>query len=216
MRLIALIGNNEIFRIPLKLYLESTGELKVIVEATNAKSFFDKVGSDESHPEIVLIDYEIPATTGIETIRGLKKRRPEIKSLLLTPSIHSHLVSEILTTGADGIVTKSTSLNVIHYCVEQILKGEKIFVDREGIIAQTSLNNIDSLMCLRPKLTERQKYFLILCGSPKLTYKDIAAIMQISNKTVDRYRDDLFKKLKICSRTGLAIYAYQNGFIDFL
>jgi two-component system, NarL family, invasion response regulator UvrY len=62
------------------------------------------------------------------------------------------------------------------------------------------------------KLTDREIDFLKLACS-ELTYKEIAAQMHLSPRTIDGYRDALFEKLDIKTRTGLAIYAIKNGLV---
>jgi DNA-binding NarL/FixJ family response regulator len=62
------------------------------------------------------------------------------------------------------------------------------------------------------KLTSREITFLKLAFSEK-TYSEIAKEMFVSERTIDGYRDSLFKKLGITSRVGLAIYAIKNGFV---
>lgn len=62
------------------------------------------------------------------------------------------------------------------------------------------------------RLNERETEFLKLACS-ELTYKEIAAQMHLSPRTIDGYRDALFEKLGIKTRTGLAIYAIKNGIV---
>jgi len=62
-------------------------------------------------------------------------------------------------------------------------------------------------------LTQREKDFLRLICT-EITYKDIAAKMYVSPRTVDEYRNNLFEKLKVKSRVGLVMYAIRNGLVD--
>jgi DNA-binding CsgD family transcriptional regulator len=64
-----------------------------------------------------------------------------------------------------------------------------------------------------PSLTQREKDFLRLICS-EITYKDIAAKMFVSPRTVDEYRNSLFEKLKVKSRVGLVMYAMRNGLVE--
>jgi two-component system invasion response regulator UvrY len=70
------------------------------------------------------------------------------------------------------------------------------------------MNTLDEMV----KLNDREKTFLKLACS-ELTYKEIAEKMFVSPRTVDGYRDDLFEKLKVKTRVGLAMYAIKNGIV---
>jgi len=63
------------------------------------------------------------------------------------------------------------------------------------------------------QLSDRELVFLKLACSEK-TYFQIAREMYVSDRTVDGYRDSLFRKLNVCSRVGLAIYAVRNGIVE--
>lgn len=115
----------------------------------------------------------------------------------------------MLKRGADGYILKEcnaaelvraiTTTIETGYYINELVTGRLIRTIKDGAKSKTDV------------LSGREKEFLVLCCS-ELTYKEIADKMFVSHRTIDGYRDSLFEKLNIKSRTGLVLFAIKNGY----
>ena len=208
---IGLVDDHEIFRKSLKSYLELTDKFHIITDSENGLEFLNEIEFNKVAPELLLTDYKMPVMNGLELTKKVKSKFPSIKVIALTAFVHHEVVSKMLESGADGVINKSTSLSTLTNVISLIINDKRIVADENGIIfditkSEDHFKNI--------YLSEKQLAFLRLCASSELTYKVIADKMGISPKTADRYREELFKKLNVSSRTGLVIYALQTGIVE--
>ncbi len=211
---IGLLDDHEIFRVSLKKFLEETRFYKVIIDAAEGGGFCNSLERLIEKPEIVLSDLQMPGKSGMDTLIELKSKYPGIKVIIVTQYFHQHIINQLFQKGADGFIIKSSSIESFCSAIQIVKLGMKVIVSTDNkihtfqSIEESSFRNFSQL------LSKKQLDFIKLCAVPEYTYKEIANKLQISPKTADRYRDDLFKKLRINSRTGLAIYALQTGIID--
>ena len=189
---------------------------EVLYEANNGKEFCEKLKSNNDHPQLVLLDINMPQMDGYETSLWLKRNYPEIKILALSMHDDENAVIRMLKNGARGYILKDTEPSELKMAIDAILK--KGFYYSEMVTGRLvhSIAGIDdeshsSQQILH--LTEREIEFLKLTCT-EMTYKEIADKMYLSPRTVDGYRDTLFQKLEIKTRTGLVIYAIKNGIVQ--
>lgn len=184
----------------------------VLFEADNGKDFQEKLDK-ENLPDIVLLDINMKVMDGYETAAWLRKTHPLIKVLALSMYDDENAILKMLRNGARGYILKDNepaelraALDaVVHkgYYYSELVTGKLIHsINKEG----------DEVAGNTSKLNDRETEFLRLACS-ELTYKEIAAQMNLSPRTIDGYRDSLFEKLNIKTRTGLAIYAIKNGLV---
>ena len=189
---------------------------EVLYEANNGKEFCEKLKSNNDHPQLVLLDINMPQMDGYETSLWLKKNHPDIKILALSMHDDENAVIRMLKNGARGYILKDTEPSELKMAIDAIL--QKGFYYSEMVTGRLihSISGIDdenhsSQQILH--LTEREIEFLKLACT-EMTYKEIADKMYLSPRTVDGYRDTLFQKLDIKTRTGLVIYAIKNGIVQ--
>ena len=189
---------------------------EVLYEANNGKEFCEKLKSNNDHPHLVLLDINMPQMDGYETSLWLKKNYPDIRILALSMHDDENAVIRMLKNGARGYILKDTEPSELKMAIDAIL--QKGFYYSEMVTGRLihSISGIDdesqsSQQILH--LTEREIEFLKLACS-EMTYKEIADKMYLSPRTVDGYRDTLFQKLEIKTRTGLVIYAIKNGIVQ--
>ena len=187
----------------------------VLYEANNGKEFCEKLNPDNL-PDLVLLDINMPQMDGYATSLWLKKNYPDIKILALSMHDDENAVIRMLKNGARGYILKDTEPSELKTAIDAIL--QKGFYYSEMVTGRLvhSISGMDdeghgSQQILH--LTEREIEFLKLACS-EMTYKEIADKMYLSPRTVDGYRDTLFQKLDIKTRTGLVIYAIKNGIVQ--
>ena len=187
----------------------------VLFEAGNGKEFCEKL-QKENLPDLVLLDINMPVMDGYETALWIKRNHPDIKVLALSMYDDENAVIRMLKNGARGYILKDTEPSELKMAIDAIL--QKGFYYSEMVTGRLihSISGLDdeshnSQQVLH--LTEREIEFLKLACS-EMTYKEIADKMYLSPRTVDGYRDTLFQKLEIKTRTGLVIYAIKNGIVQ--
>ena len=205
---IGIIDDHTLFRDGLASLLEEYKNVEIIFKANGGLEMQKEFNKVEV-PDIVLMDINMPGMNGHDATAWIKTNHPEVHVLALSMYEDEMNIIKMLKKGAGGYVLKECnaaelmraimSILIHGYYINEVVSGKLMHSIKENLG-----NSADQ------KLTERETEFLNLCCS-ELTYKEIADRFKLSPKTIDGYRDALFQKLNIKSRTGLAIYAIKNG-----
>lgn len=203
---LGLVHDHVLFCQSIKLALERETDtlMQVLFCVSNREELMTRLEANylvDMLPDLLLLDIQMPVIYGRHAIPFLQKSYPSIKVICLSPFINENLVANLLERGAQGILSKNADLSTLTRTINAVCKN-KIIVENQAIQKTDSHSKM--------VLSERQVHFLHLCASD-MSYKEIAAKMQLSYKTIDNYRDDLFRKLNTRSRTGLALYAIRYG-----
>lgn len=184
----------------------------VLAEADNGKDLKAKI-QQHMVPDIVLLDVNMPEMDGFETTQWLHKNYPFIKVLALSMLSDEKTIIRMFRLGAKGYLLKNTD-------PEELRKALDAVADKNVYISEyvsgklvSGLNKYADLDEKPVLLNEREKDFLRWTCT-ELAYKDIAAKMNVSPRTVDDYRQALFAKLKVHSRVGLVMYTIRNGLVE--
>lgn len=187
----------------------------VLFEADNGMDFIKKINPLRL-PDIVLMDINMPHMDGYETTRWLKKYHPQVKVLALSMYDNEAAVIRMLQAGAKGYILKDCEPTELLTAINSLLNKGFYYselVSGRLINAINKMENTSDEKNTSTILTDREAEFLqLLCTD--LSYKEIADKMNISPRTVDGYRDNLFLKLKIKTRIGLVIYAIKNQLVN--
>lgn len=184
----------------------------VLFEADNGKDFQEKLDK-KNLPDIVLLDINMKVMDGYETAAWLRTTHPHIKVLALSMYDDENAILKMLRNGARGYILKDNEPAELRAALDAVVnKGYYYSELVTGKLIHSINKEGDEMAGTLSKLNERETEFLRLACS-ELTYKEIAAQMNLSPRTIDGYRDSLFEKLNIKTRTGLAIYAIKNGVV---
>jgi len=211
---IVLVDDHALLRTGLAGLINSFSNYKVLYEANNGRAFIDLLKL-KPLPKIVLMDVNMPEMDGYETCLWLKMNHPEIKVLALSMYDNENAIIRMFKAGAKGYILKDcepreleTALNALNskgFYYSEMVTGKLIHTIN-------TLDNDDHVKNMI-KLNDRELAFLKFTCT-ELTYKEIAEKMCVSPRTIDGYRDDLFQKLNIKTRVGLAMYAIRNGIVS--
>ncbi len=212
---IAVIDDHTLFRKGLIALINVFPQYEVMLEACNGKDFIDKL--DPNHlPEIVLMDISMPEMDGYATCEWLKNNYPEIKVLALSTMDAETAIIKMIRSGAKGYIVKDADLAELKLAFSELLTVGFFYNELVSRKVIHSINRIvdenDQINTLQ-KLSENELTFLRLSCSEK-TYQEIAAEMFKSEKTIDGYRAELFKKLNVTSRVGMVMFAIKNGIVQ--
>jgi DNA-binding NarL/FixJ family response regulator len=205
--LIGIADDHTLLRKGLADLIDSFGPFKVIIEAGDGKEIQDKLNAATVLPDICILDINMPVLDGFGALLQIRKKWPDIKVLALSMYNNEFTIIRMLRNGANGYLLKNCNANEFKNALLYIF--EKGFYET-GLIERNIFTKSvhEQLISITPKELE----FLILCCS-ELAYKEIANKMGISPRTVEDYRDNLFRKLKLNTRTGLVMYAMKAGII---
>ena len=184
----------------------------VLFEAENGKEIKARI-TQNIIPDIVLLDVNMPEMDGYETVRWLYQHYPQIKVLALSMFSDEKTIIKMLRLGAKGYILKNIDPEELRNALDSVMK--KNFYLSEYISGKiiSGLHKDAGRDEAPVTLSEKEKEFLKLICT-EITYKDIAARMFVSPRTVDEYRNTLFEKLKVKSRVGLVMYAMRNGLVE--
>ncbi|HPH37669.1 response regulator transcription factor [Sediminibacterium sp.] len=209
---VALVDDHELLRSGLAAIINSFGEFEVVLEAGNGLEFIKKVKAI-TPPDIVLLDITMPEMDGYETAAWIRKHLPTVKVLVLSMLSNDLAIIRMLRNGVKGYIIKDSKPHVFKEAMESIQKNE-FFVNelvRDKLINYVSNEEDDGKQtALLLSISEQEAHFLQLVCADK-SYKEIADEMFVSVRTIDNYRDNLFKKLETKSRVGLVLFAIRQG-----
>jgi len=211
---VALVDDHILLRNGLANLVRGFDNYEVLFEANNGTHFIEQL-KDDTVPDIVLMDINMPDMDGYETAQWLKKNHPDVKVLALSMYDNENAIIRMLKNGARGYILKDTDPKEFRTALDDLVR--KGFYYSELVTGKLihAVNNLDepeqNLKNLI-NLSEREIDFLKLACT-EMTYKEIADKMFVSPRTVDGYRDALFEKLNLKTRVGLVMYAIRNGIV---
>jgi DNA-binding NarL/FixJ family response regulator len=207
--LIAIVDDHTLFRNGVAGLMSEFDELQVVFEAGNGKQMQETL-PNHPIPDVILMDINMPVMDGYESTCWLKKNYPQIRVLALSMFEDDNAVIKMIKCGACGYVLKESKPRELLEAIK-IIHSKGVYINEmvSGKLIRTVADADDA-----PDFTKKELDFLKLCCS-ELTYKEIADKMYVSPRTVDNYREALFLKLNLKSRTGLVLYAIQNQIHKF-
>lgn len=207
---VGLVDDHQLFLKSLSLMIESFGKYEVVVEALNGKDLQEKFNTLARIPELILLDVNMPVMDGRTTAQWLQQQYPSIKLAALSMNDKDHAIVAMFKAGCCAYLLKDTHPTVLEKALEEILVRGYFNADNLNWNFRKLLqSNTQSEI----KLSEKEKIFLRFACS-ELTYKEIAARMNLSERTIDGYRETLFEKFKVQSRVGLCLEALRKEYVS--
>lgn len=207
---IALVDDHVILRESLAVLIEMLQGFEIVLQADNGSDFITKFPKS-TIPDIVIMDISMPVMDGVQTSRWLKQNHPSIKVLAFSMIKNDFIIIRMLKNGARGYILKDCEPSELRQALNAIYEQGYYFNDLITPRMKPKSDNEDALML--PPFNEGELAFLRWACSEK-TYKEIAGEMNVSHRTIDAYRDSLFKKLQVSSRIGIAMYAIKTGIVQ--
>ena len=214
-RLIAIVDDNNMFRKGLAALINLFPNHEVLFDAGGGNECLGRLRAGII-PHIILMDIVMPPPDGYEITAWVKAQYPDVRVLALSTMDSESAIIRMIRSGARGYLLKDADPEELRTAFHDVLTLGYYYND------QVSRKIIQSVQMIADeetapgsflRLTDRELQFLQLAVSEK-TYADIAKEMFVSERTVDGYRDALFKKLKVSSRVGLVLYALRNGIVQ--
>lgn len=204
---IIIVDDHPVFLIGLKTLLMQCEGLDVVATASDGEEALRKVA--ELKPDIVLLDVIMPKKNGIEVTEVIKQTMPDTRILILSNEHSFSSIKALMDKGIDGFVSKDAPGAELRDAIHSVLSGSGYYgTDISNIIERVhSSKNVDS------RIFTPRELDVIRLSCEGLQYKEIAARLGNSAKTVDTLKTNIFRKLGINNTTELVIYAIKNGLI---
>ena len=211
---IVLAEDHTILREGLRALLSTDPNFEIIGEAPDGREAVRCV--EKLEPDLLLMDLSMPRMSGMDAIREIKNRFPDIKIIALTVHKTEEYLLTTLQAGADGYVQKDATHEELVMAIKNVMGGksylspgvsEKVIEGYlEGRESNRSLSSWETL-----SQREREVLKLIAEGYKN---KEIAEDLCISLKTVEKHRANLMKKLDLHNAAALTVYAMQKGLVN--
>lgn len=202
-----IVDDHRLFSRSLALMLETLDNYEVTVQAENGKELQLKL-NHKNVPDIMLIDVNMPVMDGITTATWMFEHFPACKLVALTTNDSDKSIIEMIKAGCCAYLLKDIDPSELHRALGEVNDKGYYNADASNINYRRLLHAEHELL----KITEKEHAFLQLACSDK-TYKQIASEMGISERTVDGYRESLFKKMNVQSRVGMVLEAIRKEFV---
>ncbi len=177
----------------------------VLYLCKNGQELLDKFENPKNIPDLVLMDIKMPILNGIETTEKLKKDFPDVKVLALSIEEDEYTILKMLRAGAKGYLMKDTKKDILEKALLEVIQNGQYYTNTVSKILMESIEkNIDT------EIKDKELEFIKLACTD-MSYKEIAETMFCSYKTVEGYRDSLYKKLGIKNRIGLMLFAIHHN-----
>lgn len=209
------VDDHAVIRDGIRLICEQTSDMEFAGGASDLDQALQ--GLEEAHPDVVLVDLNLPPRSGLDLIQEVGERWPEMRSVVLTVERDEDLVLEAMNAGAAGFITKETSLTDIVDAVRRAASGETVV---EGLATGRILQRFVSFAKeaersarILTELSPRERQVLAALATGK-TNQQIGHKLGISSRTVASHVASIYRKLQVSNRVDAAREATRIGLVE--
>jgi DNA-binding NarL/FixJ family response regulator len=210
---ILLADDHAMVRRGLKLVLDAEPDLRVVAEAGDGVEAVERGLAEDV--DLAILDVAMPHRTGLQAARELQERRPQLRTLMLSMHENEQYFFEAIGAGASGYVLKSAVDRDLVEACRAAMRGEPFLYPgtlrsvMRDYLEQATTTGDSTAEPLSPR--EREVVKLIAEGN---STREIARLLVISEKTVDRHRANILAKLGMRNRVDITRYAIRRGLTE--
>jgi DNA-binding NarL/FixJ family response regulator len=197
----------------LRMVLDAQPDLEVAAEATDGEQAVRRALEDDV--QLAILDISMPRKTGLQAAREITQRRPDVRVLMLSMHDNEQYLFEAIRAGASGYVLKSAVDRDLVEACRAAMRGEPFLYPggiralmREYVERARAGETVG-----REMLTPREEEIVKLVAEAH-TNEEIAELLHISKKTVERHRANILEKLGMRDRVELTRYAIRRGLVE--
>ncbi len=213
---VIITDDHVLYRAGVKTALSSKKDIKVIAEADNGSHLMALLKA--LHPDVILLDIQMPIMDGITTLAEIKKLYPDIKVIMLTMVDDHSMITKLMELGANSYLTKTSDSEIIYQAIKTCFEQELYF---NSLTNKALLNNLrqrnpivpEKLAADEVRLSDKEITVLKLMCEEKST-REIAQAVELSPRTVEAIRDKLRSKTGSKSTAGLIMYAVKHKLLN--
>jgi DNA-binding NarL/FixJ family response regulator len=210
---VAIADDHTLFRTGVKTSLSSRKDIQMVAEAENGMQLLNLL--KHIHPDVVLLDIQMPIMDGLSTLPEIKKLYPDVKVIMLSMHNDHSMITRMMEIGANSYLTKESDSETIYQAIVTCYQQEFFFNDLTNKALLNGLRQKKPNEMVTPDvhLSEKEITILKLMCEEKST-KEIADMVDLSPRTVEAIRDKLKTKTGVKSMAGLVMYAVKAGIVE--
>jgi DNA-binding NarL/FixJ family response regulator len=210
---VLICDDHTIFREGLRMLLEACDDIQVVGEAENGQQAVAETKKLE--PDVVLMDIAMSLLNGVEATRRIAREVPATKVLILSSYSDEQHVQQAVEAGATGYLMKETASKELLRAIREVCKGNSFFSApiARRLLKQWRNRDLQLKTAVAPALTTRQIEVVQLIAEG-YSSKQIAGLLVVSVKTVEKHRQALMDKLDIHEIATLTRYAISSGVVE--
>jgi DNA-binding NarL/FixJ family response regulator len=212
---VSLVDDHIVLRHALATLIDASEQCKVIHQFNNGLDMTRHLRPDNL-PDVMILDMNMPQMDGYETALWLQKNHPSVRVLMLTMYDSELALIRLLQAGVKGFMKKDIHPAELLYAIRSVMEYGYFYSSHTssklaGLFRETKTGEspLEKILLTEPELE------FLRHAATELTYKEIAQIMDLNPRSIDGIRDNLFTKLDVKSRVGLAMYAIRHGLVNF-
>jgi DNA-binding NarL/FixJ family response regulator len=201
-----IVDDHKLFRNGLNFILKENENIEVIGEASNGKEFLEVLQTTK--PDLVLMDIRMPEMNGIEASRQALQMYPDLNILVLTMFDDEQYYNSMIDIGVRGFILKDADTSELKIAIQKVCEGNSYFSQELLLKIIKNKNNAPSIT-----LSERELDVLTHICKGYANY-EIADMLNISLRTVERHRANLLEKTGSNNSIKLVLYALKNNMVS--
>ena len=207
---IHLVDDHSLFREGLKFLLSTCDFVGEIQDSENGKIFLKKI--QNSKPDIVLMDIQMPEIDGITASQKALELYPDLKIIALSLYAEEEYYTKMIDVGVRGFLLKNSQFEDVQKAITEVYEGNNFFSPE---ILDRIISNMYQKRTEKPNLDLTEREIEVLYNICKgLSNQEIADILFISKRTVDKHRENLLLKTNAKNTAGLVVYAIKKGIFE--
>lgn len=201
---VLVVDDHQVVRHGLRTFLDLCDDIEVVGEAGDGAVAVEQ--AEALHPDVILLDLQLPKVDGVEALRTLRERGNEAKVLVLTSFTQPSSVVPALRAGAAGYLFKDVEPEALAQAIRAVHAGQ-VLLEPEVAAALLSGDSADDRAA---SLTEREREVLVEIARGR-SNREIARALVLSEKTVKTHVSSILGKLGLSDRTQAALFAVKSG-----
>lgn len=205
---IIIADDHMMIREGLKQLLELDGTMKVIAEANDGEECLNLLNK-KIHPDILLLDINMPKKNGIEVLEYIKQNKITVKVLILTVHNEVEYLLKAVDIGIDGYLLKDSSYDELKEAIDVVISGNT-YIQPSLLPALNESMEDYALDKEKIELLTKRELDVLRLISEGFSNKKISDELTISERTVKNHISHIFKKIDVEDRTQAAVFAIRN------
>lgn len=211
---VLLADDHAIVRDGVRQLLATRNDMEIVGEAVDGCEVMEKIKL--LRPDVVLLDIAMPSLSGLDVLGLIRETMPDIKVVVLSMHDKENYIQQVLALGALGYVLKASPSSDIVKAIKSAYRGEYFLSSKlKTNVIHSYVKNFESKPSLKSYdlLSEREQQVFRLVVQGNST-KQIASLLCVSPKTVEKHRASIMEKLGVHDRLELLKYAIKIGVVD--
>ncbi len=213
---LVLVDDHVVVRNGLKELIELMGPYKIMAQYGNGQELLDALPFKKD-PDLILMDMNMPVMGGTRTMQQLREKGIKYPVLVLTLNTTDEVIIRMYKLGVRGYLEKDCTAASLQTALSDIFRSGYHHNDllTKALVAEDKPQIIDERSLVSSQMTAREKDFLrLVCDEAEYTYEQMADLLHVSRRTIDGYRESLFDKFGIKSKTGLVLFAIKHQLMN--